>query len=47
VQRLDQVRQIDTRVVQEAVGAEDGGEASGQLGQGQGVDAGGERVAGV
>lgn len=45
VQRRDQVGQGDAVVVQEAVGGEDGGEAVGQAGDSEGMDAGGQGVA--
>src|SRR5262249_54634368 len=47
VQGFGQARQVHTVVVQEAVGAQDGGEATGQFGQCQGMNAGGQGIAGV
>jgi hypothetical protein len=45
VQRLGQVGQGNAVVVQEAVGAQDGGEAIGQSGGGESMDASGEGIA--
>jgi hypothetical protein len=45
VKRLDEAGQGDGVVVQEAVSAKDSGEAVGQSGDSQGMDAGGQRVA--
>ena len=47
MQRLDQARQGDAVVVEETVSAENGGEAVGQSGDSQGMDAGGQRIAHV
>jgi hypothetical protein len=47
VQRLDQLRQDDAVIVQETVSAQDGGEAPGQFGQAQGMDAGDKGIAGM
>ncbi len=45
MKRLDEAGQGDGVVVQEAVRAKDSGEAVGQSGDSQGMDAGGQRVA--
>ena len=45
VQRFDEARQGGGVVVEEAMGADNGSEAVGQSGDGQGVDAGGQRIA--
>ena len=45
VQRFDEARQGGGVVVEETMGAEDGSEAVGQSGHGQGVDASGQRIA--
>lgn len=45
VKRLDEAGQGDGVVVQEAVRTKDSGEAVGQSGDSQGMDAGGQRVA--
>ena len=47
VQRFHQMRQRDVVVVQEAVGAQDGGKAAGQPRYSQGVDPGGQGFAHV
>jgi hypothetical protein len=47
VQGFDEARQRDGVVVQETMGAEDGGEAVGQSKHGQGVDARGQGIAHV
>src|SRR5438128_573060 len=45
MQRFDESRQGGGVVVEEAMGAEDGSEAVGQSRDGQGVDAGSQRIA--